>query len=107
MALKDTFESGYSAGFMAGVQFMTERNQEGLPLNVPSYQFDKGASMAFPDLKTLRKPKRKLSAWNKFVKANSKKPRFKYKSGANKGKLNLKAMAVAFRRTPAGKKSKK
>ena len=53
------------------------------------------------------KPKRKLSAWNKFVKANSKKPRFKYKSGANKGKLNLKAMAVAFRRTPAGKKSKK
>jgi hypothetical protein len=53
------------------------------------------------------RPKRKLSAWNKFVKANSKKPRFKYKSGANKGKLNLKAMAVAFRRTPAGKKSKK
>jgi hypothetical protein len=53
------------------------------------------------------KPKRKLSAWNKFVKANSKKPRFKYKSGAKKGKLNLKAMAVAFRRTPAGKKKKK
>jgi hypothetical protein len=53
------------------------------------------------------KPKRKLSAWNKFVKANSKKPRFIYKSGAKKGKLNLKAMAVAFRKTPAGKKSKK
>ena len=51
--------------------------------------------------------KRKLSAWNKFVKANSKKPRFIYKSGAKKGKLNLKAMAVAFRKTPAGKKSKK
>jgi len=38
--------------------------------------------------------KRKLSAWNKFVKANSKKPRFRYRNG----KLNLKKMAVAFRR---------
>jgi len=38
--------------------------------------------------------KRKLSAWNKFVKANSKKPRFRMRSG----KLNLKKMAVAFRK---------
>ena len=50
-----------------------------------------------------RKPKRKLSAWNKYVKANSKKPRFRYRNG----KLNLKKMAVAFRKTPAGKKKKK
>jgi hypothetical protein len=40
-------------------------------------------------------PKRKLSAWNKYVKANSKKPRFRYRNG----KLNLKKMAVAFRKT--------
>jgi len=46
------------------------------------------------------KPKRKLSAWNKYVKANSKKPRFRYRNG----KLNLKKMAVAFRKTPAGRK---
>ena len=46
------------------------------------------------------KPKRKLSAWNKFVKANSKKPRFVLRSG----KLNLKKMGVAFRKTPLGKK---
>jgi len=39
--------------------------------------------------------KRKLSAWNKYVKANSKKPRFRYRNG----KLNLKKMAVAFRKT--------
>jgi len=63
------------------------------------------------DVKTLKqlskaKPKRKLSPWNKFVKANSKKPRFIYKSGSNKGKLNLKKMGVAFRKTPAGKKKK-
>jgi len=50
--------------------------------------------------------KRKLSAWNKFVKANSRKPRFIYKSRSNKGKLNLKKMGVAFRKTPAGKRKK-
>jgi len=44
-------------------------------------------------IKTTRK--RKLSAWNKYVKANSKKPRFRYRNG----KLNLKKMAVAFRKT--------
>jgi len=38
--------------------------------------------------------KRKLSAWNRFVKANSKKPRFVLRSG----KLNLKKMGVAFRK---------
>jgi hypothetical protein len=50
-----------------------------------------------------RKPKRKLSAWNKYVKANSKKPRFRMRSG----KLNLKKLAVAFRKTPAGKKKRR
>jgi len=50
-----------------------------------------------------RKPKRKLSAWNKYVKANSKKPRFRYRNG----KLNLKKMAVAFRKTPLGKKKRR
>ena len=44
--------------------------------------------------------KRKLSAWNKYVKANSNKPRFRLRSG----KLNLKKMGVAFRKTPAGRK---
>jgi hypothetical protein len=51
----------------------------------------------------VRKPKRKLSAWNKFVKQNSKKPRFRY---ARSNKINLKKMAVAFRKTPAGKKKR-
>jgi len=51
----------------------------------------------------LRPKKRKLSAWNKYVKANSKKPRFRYRNG----KLNLKKMAVAFRKTPAGKKKRR
>lgn len=50
-----------------------------------------------------RKPKRKLSAWNKYVKANSKKPRFRLRSGSP----NLKKLAVAFRKTPAGKKKRR
>jgi len=50
-----------------------------------------------------RKIKRKLSAWNKYVKANANKPRFRYRNG----KLNLKKMAVAFRKTPAGKKKRR
>jgi len=53
-------------------------------------------------LKMPPKRKRKLSAWNKYVKANSKKPRFRYRNG----KLNLKKMAVAFRKSPAGKKKR-
>ena len=58
-----------------------------------------------PHSKTPRRKggKRKLSAWNKFVKANSKKPRFRYRNG----KLNLKKMAIAFRKTPAGRKKKR
>ena len=50
-----------------------------------------------------RKAKRKLSGWQKFIKANSKKPRFKLRSG----KLNLKKMGVAYRKTAAYKRSKK
>ena len=60
-------------------------------------------SMATSFRERKSKPKRKLSAWNKYVKANSKKPRFRYRNG----KLNLKKMAVAFRRTPAGKKKRR
>lgn len=56
--------------------------------------------------KPKRKRKRKLSAWNKFVKANSKKKRFIYQSGSKRGKLNLRKMGVAFRKTPAGRKRK-
>lgn len=62
-----------------------------------------GAKLAVFPPKKRPKKKRKLSAWNKFVKANSKKPRFIYRNG----KLNLKKMGVAFRKTPAGKKKGK
>ena len=42
------------------------------------------------------KPKRKLNSWQKYIK--QKKNHIKFKSGKNKGKLNLKAMSKAFKR---------
>jgi len=59
------------------------------------------------DSPTPPKRKRKLSNWQKYVKVNSKKPRFKYKSGSKKGRVNFKALGVAFRKTPAGKKKRR
>lgn len=42
------------------------------------------------------KVKRKLSAWQKYIK--NKRNHIKFKSGSNKGKLNLKAMSRVFKR---------
>jgi len=85
----------YQLGFQDGVQWVQTHDltvkREAIPF-IGSYEGRKG--------RTLTKPKRKLSAWNKYVKANSKKPRFRMRSG----KLNLKKMAIAFRKTPAGRK---
>lgn len=95
--MNSEWEKGFAAGFNAALQ----RHETISSMREPSLREQQVFTTGRP------KTKRKLSAWNKFVKANSKKPRFKYKSGANKGKLNLKAMAVAFRRSPEGKKSKR
>jgi len=67
------------------------------------FRIERPAMIARGELIPSKKKKRKLSAWNKYVKANSKKPRFRYRNG----KLNLKKMAVAFRKTPAGKKKRR
>ena len=93
----------YRMGFSDGVAATSESpiytpRGEGLPYEVTTTQ---ALSPSRPP--SFRKPKRKLSAWNKYVKANSKKPRFRMRSG----KLNLKKMGVAFRKTPAGKKKRR
>ena len=78
----------------------------GMSLRLPTM---KGTTIAERrELSRLTRPdppkrKRKLSAWNKFVKANAKKPRFRLRSGAP----NLKKLGVAFRKTPAGKKKRR
>jgi hypothetical protein len=53
----------------------------------------------------VKKAKRALNSWQKFVKAN--KNKYKYKTGTRKGQVNFKKMSAAFKKTPAGKKGKK
>jgi len=89
----------YTMGFRDG---LAEAKRAGLR---PEQFIEAGVDILPYQRKRLgaRKPKRKLSAWQKFVKANSKKPRFVLRSG----KLNLKKMGVAYRKTPAGKKKRR
>jgi hypothetical protein len=92
---QEGYDEGYAAGFRLGYETGSGRPMSKQSARLfPARDIDSG--------ERLRK-KRKPSAWNKFVKANSKKPRFKYRNG----KLNLKKMAVAFRKTPAGKKKRR
>ena len=70
----------YRMGFQDGRKFEEEGYEE----------TDRGIDRFVRD--TSRKPKRKLSAWNKYVK--NKRNHIRYRDG----KLNLKKMAVAFRR---------
>ena len=90
----------YRMGFADGQKWNEPRLTEELPDAPTVIQRRVTRSIGIP----VRYPKkRKLSAWNKYVKANSKKPRFRYRNG----KLNLKKMAIAFRKTPAGKKKRR
>jgi len=81
----------YSKGFEDGIAFAEGRSSDPKTLDL---RRSREYAVKRPS------PKRKLSAWNKFVKANSKKPRFRLRSGSP----NLKKLGVAFRKTPAGKK---
>jgi len=87
--LMPTYREGYADGFKDGQAAV------GLGLSSPQPRHGKPT---FP-----AKVMRKLSDWNKYVKANSKKPRFRYRNG----KLKLKKMAIAYRKTPAGKKKRR
>jgi len=87
----------YRMGFDDGMDYAQgrghSRGSEGFRIRVGDTDYSR--KPRGPLVGPSSKPKRKLSAWNKYVKANSKKPRFRYRNG----KLNLKKMAVAFRKT--------
>jgi len=77
------YNEGYRAGFSDGYASAKQGRFTGsLP---PEWDIKQ------PKMKS----KRKLSAWNKFVKANSNKKKFQYASG----KLKLKKMGIAYRKT--------
>jgi len=89
----------YRMGFIDGSKYERQQYKPILPVDSP-YRDAPSREYAITEMAMDKKfkytgKKRKLSAWNKYVKANSKKPRFRYRNG----KLNLKKMAVAFRKT--------
>jgi len=95
---QEGYDAGYESGFRKAMRIYTAEGESARGARI------QGRGSPKP------KPKRKLSAWNRFVKANSKKPRFVFKSNTathKKGQLNLKKMGVAFHKTPEGKASKK
>lgn len=111
----DGFVSGWTqASFMRGdVSKLPARFQRyfvedwGAP---PQSMIDEAGAQGFLKRKkkgSRAKRKGKLSAYNKFVKANASKPRFKYKSGSKKGRINMKKIAAAWKKTTTYKKSKK
>jgi len=82
--MPDDYFKGYRKGFQDGLIASKAKKISGVPVY-------KG------------KPKRKLSDWQKFIKANSNKKKFKYANG----KLKLKTMGIAYRKTAAYKRNKK
>ena len=82
----------YAMGYRDGTRAIGGPYAFGGEPELPFEELATGQYMGLSSPK--RKPKRKLSAWNKFVKANSRKKEFRYRDG----KLNLKKMGVAFRR---------
>ena len=94
----------YREGYADGIRYVLE--SEALAKRREPRRTALAHTEAYEDIlykETHPKRKRKLSAWNKYVKANSKKPRFRYRNG----KLNLKKMAIAFRKTPQGRKKRR
>jgi len=93
--IKDAFDEGYEIGFRAGQRslyaggpYMGEE-----PLSRPTRR------------RRPQKPKKKrtLTAWQKFVKTNSKKKEFRLRGG----KVNLKKLGVAYRKKTGKRKGKK
>jgi len=78
-----TYEEGYRDGYSEALR-QSKAVQDSYFQKHPSLRITKG-----------RQVKRKLSAWNKFVKANSNKKKFQYANG----KLKLKKMGIAYRKT--------
>ena len=82
---REYYAAGYRDGIRASKQGMAVTDRESSELLGLSYSASRIGKT---------KPKRKLTAWQKFVKANSKKKIYKYANG----KLKLKKMGIAYRK---------
>ena len=95
--MSSDWERGYGAGFTAGMKAQRLQLQQDDFSMI--HDFMRGKSIEDPLFpKKLPKKRKKLSAYNRFVKECAKKPRFKYKSGKKKGMLNMRAIGQAWRK---------
>ena len=81
------YNEGYRAGFTDGYQAALRKGEIH-----PALHFQEVRPRSKP------KTKRKPSKYNLFVKARSKGQKFKYQSGPNKGKLNMRKIGIAWRK---------
>lgn len=93
------YREGYRAGFADGI-LAAQRGFDSLPMDYEDTMTDRVTVRR----SSKQKKSRKLSKWQKFVKAKSKLPRFKYKTGKRKGMVNMKAVAAAWKKVPKSKK---
>jgi hypothetical protein len=91
---RNAYHTGFQDGWRAAMMEASAQGLEyrGMPrVNVPVLRPTRGGS---PSLK-----KRKPTAWNKFVKINSKKKIFRFANG----RVNLKKLGVAWRKKKRGR----
>jgi hypothetical protein len=93
----DDYQRGFADGFTEG---WDRRSLKGSWVSTGDEAFPYERRQAKKKVKNSRK----LSKWQKFVKAKSKLPRFKYKTGKRKGMVNMKAVAAAWKKVPKSKK---
>ena len=97
---EDDYARGFRHGWIASRQYPEMLGGPGSKYALPPQDLTEGIMK----LEKKRKKSRKLSKWQKFVKAKSKLPRFKYKTGKRKGMVNMKAVAAAWKKVPKSKK---
>jgi hypothetical protein len=94
--MSSDWERGYTAGYDAGMAAMI-RAQIRID-NEPSMASVASSHGLFDIEPKKTKKRKKLSAYNRFVKECAKKPRFRYKSGKKKNMLNMRAIGQAWRK---------
>ena len=117
---RDYYRSGFEDGYAQGVRVGVAAEQTGLrqsgdmgEYRKDIYRYGRGSELYEPSLTALEispkriTRKRKLSGWQKFVKQNSNKKKFRYQGGRKKGMLNFRALGIAWRKTPAGRKKRR
>ena len=104
-ALEQMIEKGFEKQGMAPAEAKLSARATMIGLGVVDKAIGVGQKSQRALLKRTKKvAKRELNSWQKYVKTN--KNKHKYKSGSKKGQVNFKAMSRAFKKTPAGRKKK-